>query len=138
MLRTLALLAALAACNNDAAPTACGRTDGLHVSVDVSSTACELISPDGANWSIDVGVGSNASLDKTTATVTDSGAPRHIDYEWAWPTNAQDGFEGQITWFGDGDGATIGHASTTYTVDLASCETVALTATCHFGVDAGP
>jgi hypothetical protein len=131
--------ALVAGCGHDDPTADCGGQAGLHVVVDLSAQACLLISPDSANWSITVSTGGPV-LDKTTAAhiTDDAGPPRRLDYLWQWPAGATDGFQGEIQWSGSGNGNTVGHTSTSYQVELASCETVMLTAACTGGVDAGP
>jgi hypothetical protein len=109
-----AIVALAAGCGGGGPAGECDGAPGLHVRVVLDSEPCLLISPDGANWTISASTGGPVLDNTTAASITDSSSPaRHIDYVWPWPAGAVDGFEGQITWYGDGDGATVGHASTT-------------------------
>ncbi|MCE9579774.1 MAG: hypothetical protein K8W52_42045 [Deltaproteobacteria bacterium] len=134
--------AALGACDAErAAPDApivgCDGGSGLHVVVDLSAPLCQGIIPAGPDWAIDVGAG-GATLRKTDAVyVHPSYAPNRIELFWRWPPGTPDGLEAQISWYGTGDGQTIGTIQQPYQVHRDQCVDVTIVPMCTVGTDAG-
>ena len=143
MMRIAFALTLVAACTSTgpspAGFAACDGSPGLHVVVDLSGPVhCDALVDDPQNERTMTATLASGALDGFAAAhVISSSTPPSLDYLWRWPAGTADGWNGTITWSGSLEALT-GRATAAYQVDTGACETVALTAECSSGVDAGP